>query len=273
MGGGLDLVEQARSILTERGLVFDALDVSGALAYCGTTQKPTSRAGRYRVHLDAPANVWFSNYHSGMSGTCLLAGNGEPLTAAERQALQKRIQEERTAKERAEQIRHERRAEDARRMYAGYEDIHSLTFRPPYLVRKGVDPVPGLKQVKAELSPYAGQLLSLLLVVPAMDERGKIWTLQYVDWRGEKRFLAGARKKSCFFPIAAADGRRDGPLCVCEGIATALSIHEATGHAVLSCFDAGNIEPVAEAARRRYPERDIILCADNDIRQTEKDTA
>jgi putative DNA primase/helicase len=34
---------------------------------------------------------------------------------------------------------------------------------------------------------------------------------------------------------------------------------------VLVAFDAGNLKPVAEIARRRCPERNIILAADNDV--------
>ncbi|MEG2173367.1 MAG: AAA family ATPase [Desulfovibrionaceae bacterium] len=53
---------------------------------------------------------------------------------------------------------------------------------------------------------------------------------------------------------------------MCEGYATAASIHLATGHAVLCAFNAGNLLPVAEAARALYPQRRLILCADNDVK-------
>lgn len=53
-------------------------------------------------------------------------------------------------------------------------------------------------------------------------------------------------------------------LFICEGYATGASIHEATGHAVAVAFDSGNLKPVAEALRRKYPETKLIICADND---------
>src|SRR5699024_5370404 len=47
---------------------------------------------------------------------------------------------------------------------------------------------------------------------------------------------------------------------------TAASIHEATGHAVAVAFNAGNLKPVAEALRAKYPALEIVIAADNDLR-------
>ena len=46
--------------------------------------------------------------------------------------------------------------------------------------------------------------------------------------------------------------------------ATAATIHEATGQPVAVCFDAGNLKPVAEALRAKFPDIKLIICADND---------
>jgi Uncharacterized protein conserved in bacteria len=56
----------------------------------------------------------------------------------------------------------------------------------------------------------------------------------------------------------------DGPLLVCEGWATGASLAMATGCTVVAAMDAGNLTPVAEALRRRFPAADIVLVADND---------
>jgi len=45
----------------------------------------------------------------------------------------------------------------------------------------------------------------------------------------------------------------------------------ATGFAVLSAFNAGNLCPVAEMAREKYPDREIVICADNDLTNTKPD--
>jgi hypothetical protein len=56
-----------------------------------------------------------------------------------------------------------------------------------------------------------------------------------------------------------------GPLCLCEGFATGASIHEATGYPVAVGFNAGNLLAVAKALRKRFPELDLLVCADDDV--------
>jgi putative DNA primase/helicase len=87
--------------------------------------------------------------------------------------------------------------------------------------------------------------------------------LQFIQPDGAKRFLKGGRKQGCCWRIGPAQGA--GTLCIAEGYATAASIHEATARPVLIAFDAGNLQAVAEAARKLHPEADIILCADHDL--------
>ena len=102
-----------------------------------------------------------------------------------------------------------------------------------------------------------------LLVVPLRDATGKLWSLQFIGADGQKRFLKGGRKVGCYHGI----GKRPAPgepLCVCEGYATGASIHEATGHAAVVAFDAGNLLPVARALRAKYPEARIVIAGDND---------
>jgi len=49
-----------------------------------------------------------------------------------------------------------------------------------------------------------------------------------------------------------------------EGMATMHSIRAATGLAVAAAFSAGNLAPVAQALRRKFPTMPIILAADDD---------
>ena len=51
---------------------------------------------------------------------------------------------------------------------------------------------------------------------------------------------------------------------ICEGYATGASIHEATGHAVICAMNSGNLSEVAKSARELWPQREIIIAADND---------
>ena len=103
------------------------------------------------------------------------------------------------------------------------------------------------------------------IVVPMCDVSGQVHGVQLV--RGEKkrprqgRFLARRPgEEGHFFLIGAITW-----CCVvAEGYATAASIHEATRLPVAVAFDAGNLAPVAEALKKRYPRAAFIIAADDD---------
>lgn len=89
---------------------------------------------------------------------------------------------------------------------------------------------------------------------------GKITSLQFINRDGEKRFLFGGEKGG--YLIGKIQPGK--PVCICEGFATGATIHEATGHAVIVAFDAGNMKKIASALRANKPDMVIVLCADDD---------
>ena len=97
-----------------------------------------------------------------------------------------------------------------------------------------------------------------------MKLNGKITSLQFINCDGEKRFLSGGEKGG--YLIGKIEAGK--PIYIAEGFATGASIHEATGHAVVVAFDAGNLRKIADALRAKYPDAVIVLCADDDY-QTE----
>jgi putative DNA primase/helicase len=117
----------------------------------------------------------------------------------------------------------------------------------PYLARKGIRGV-GLRR------------LGERLVVPGRDVDGTLHTLQFIGPDGGKRFLTGGRIKGVYCPIGTLADR----LLIAEGVATAISLYIATGSATAAAFSAGNLRPVAEALRRKFPALPIVVCADDD---------
>lgn len=115
----------------------------------------------------------------------------------------------------------------------------------PYLTKKGV-------------KPHALFISGQDLIIPMGDGK-QIWNYQKIRPDGEKRFMPEAKKQGTWFEIAG-----DETICLCEGYATAASLHEATGHTVIVAFDAGNLVTVAPKIKELYPQRPIIICADND---------
>jgi len=131
----------------------------------------------------------------------------------------------------------------------------------PYLKRKGIQPH-GAKIYHGSLS-IGGMACNNALMIPMMLG-GRISSLQFISRDGEKRFLPDGEKGGGLIGKIEADK----PICIAEGFATGASIHEATGHAVVVAFDAGNLRKMAEALRAKYPDAVIVLCADDDC-QTE----
>jgi len=117
----------------------------------------------------------------------------------------------------------------------------------PYLKRKGV-------------LPHGIRLSENKLIIPLYNSYGILVSLQLINVDGEKKFLAGAPVASHFFLIGTPVER----LCITEGFATGASVYEATGYAVAVAFSSANLKSTAEEIRKKFPNIEIIICADTD---------
>ena len=255
-----DILHSFAECLRVAGLEVETVQADGLLHRCGTTDRPRRKDGAYKAFLDAPASLWWKNWRTGDEGTWMARPEKE-LTAAQRKALHERIRV----------IRAHNEAEQARRWQAAaklaisiWNHASPVGDNHPYLQRKEV-PAIGLRQTED------GRL-----IVPVLNPSGRIQSLQFIlpekPVEGtDKFFLKGGKTSGGFFSIPAKNGTRDGPLLIAEGYATGASLHLATGYAVLIAFNAGNLEAVARTARARYPDREIMLCADNDCESVKSD--
>lgn len=233
--------------LQEIGLVVDDFQADGQLHRCGTAKNPRGLDGAYRVHLDPPVSLWWQNWQTGLSGTWC-AKDGKQLSKQEREALAARIAEDRRQAEEEQQRRYAEAALKAQKIWQEAKPVEDQAHA--YLEKKGV-------------LAHGLRISGKALVVPVFKAKGEIQSLQFISEDGTKRFLSGGRTKGGYFYIGAQENS-DEPLCVVEGYATGASVHEATGFDVLVAFNAGNLLPVAQMARKFYSEREIVLCADYD---------
>lgn len=118
----------------------------------------------------------------------------------------------------------------------------------PYLTKKGVGTTEGLK-ISSD-----GRL-----IIPIAINK-QITSLQFIDDKGEKRFLTGGKLKGGWFVI---EGDND-TIYVAEGYSTGRSIHEATGKTVYIAFNAGNIYDATGYVRSEYDKSRIIIAGDDD---------
>jgi len=238
-----------RHALDAAGLAPVEIIMDGQLHRCPTADKPNGKDGAYIAHADEPASIWWQNWRIGQSDTWT-AKSPRELSPAEREDLKRRIELDRTARVKATAELHTEKAALAAFIY---ESAQNCPEDHAYLVKKGVPALGGL-----------GLSRDGRVIIPVRNERGEIQSLQFIGEDGQKRFLSGAKMAGGYFAIKNY-GDKTGPLYVCEGYATGATVHLATGATVLCAFNAGNLMAVAEMARRNYPERVIILCADDDL--------
>lgn len=235
----------------------DAMAMAG-LSPSGTLDlRPDGRLVRFRLEGDKPGsrNGWavlhdgpvpsgaFGSWRTGASHTWRGA-SARRLTPAERDAL--RRQQAAAQQARATELQAVQ-AEAATRAERLWQRARPATDAHPYLRAKRVRAI-GLRQLRD------------MLLVPARDEAGALGTLQFIGPDGVKRFLTGGRIRGCYCAI----GRPGDCLLLAEGYATAATIFEATGCAVAVAFNAGNLLPVAQALRRKFPALRLVVCADDD---------
>jgi len=234
-----------RAAMSAAGLpTKDLIIADGKLHRCHIEgDKPGSKNGFYVLYGDNIPAGCFGSWKTGDTIKWCAKPDKE-LTRAQREQNRRRILEAYKVRE-AEEI--ERRRAARNKALLIWKSSPPVSDSHLYLVKKCV-------------KNHGLRLHKGLLVIPLRDNDENLHSLQFIDGEGNKRFLSGGRKKGCYFFI----GIPVESLCIAEGYATAASIYESTGIPVAVAFDAGNLMPVAQALRTKFPEIKITLCADND---------
>ena len=234
------------------GYAPDTIQQEGVIQRFSTNGKRGDLSGWYIWYGMAGA---FGNWRTGESCRWHCREYRE-LNREERRRIDRQIRQAEARRKHELEAGYGHMAEQAR------EDIkhfHPATTDHPYLIEKGILPHDALidgQNVLIITMYYRGEIVSYQRIFPVRLPDGT-----------NKRFLKGGRKKGCYPPIGNK-GERD--LGICEGFATGASIHEATGDDVVVAFDAGNLLPVARAMRDKYPDRKIILWADDDYQRVDR---
>lgn len=217
---------------------------------------------RYKTDGDHEANCWYVLHENGelQAGAygCWKRGINqkycnkydEELTPEERKARSAA-----TESSRKERLKQEQENQSEVRAKASKLFMTAPTVSAHgYLTRKGVS-VHGLIRL-SNYGPTEGWLALAL-----QDERGIIHSAQFIAEDGTKRFYYQGRVNGCFFKLSESDS---GPIVICEGYATGASVYEATGWSVLCAMNCHNLIPVAASLRKKWPERTVVISADND---------
>lgn len=170
------------------------------------------------------------------------------------EAINKELEQ---AKQAAQKKRAEARNKAAREAQELWNKINE-SGESHYLRSKNVDGF-GIR--------YGADRYGKFIAVPMRSAAGDLRGLQRiydqpVKSGSNKLFGAGTWKEGSYHLIGECSDNT--PIFVAEGYATAASIHMATRHPVVVCFDAWNAIKVIRSIREIYPAHDLVLAADND---------
>ena len=148
----------------------------------------------------------------------------------------------------------EKRYEDARkRALTIWNGCYPASSNHPYAKAKRMG-TKGLRQGRAGL------------VVPLYQNK-QISTLQFINDKGDKKFLTGGKIKGSYF-IWGNIKKPFDTVYVAEGISSGFAVHVLADYApVFSAMNASNLQNVACSIRRKWVEKNIIIAADNDVRK------
>lgn len=237
--------------MNSHGIAFSgSLSADGKIHRFSTTGKGKDKSGWYVLHLDHDfAAGAFGDWKNG-DGSHKWLSIEERLLSPDQQARHRKHQED---VDRQIQHGYELAAQECR---TAWDTAAPAPADFPYLMKKGV-PAHGLRV------HHDGYLL-----IPMMDSMGQIRSLQRIYPDGSKYNWTGGEKQGHYFTIPGSS-----EIYICEGYATGATIHQATGGTVVVAFDAGNLYPVTETVKAKFPQARITICADNDQWKPEKGNA
>lgn len=222
--------------------------VSGKIIRFATaSDKGTQQSGWFFGDFEcAYPSAIFGDWRDSDGRQTWRADTGHQPNPAELAQAKKEMQRIRDAHQAQIKANREAAATEAAAIWGRTTDVESH----PYLKRKGIN-------------ANGARLDGDALVLPIRDINGRLMSVERIFPDGSKRFLKDGEKGAGMFLIG--DDDQASPLVLSEGFSTAASIHEATGLPVVVTFDAGNLIKVAEKVRAKYPNRQIVIAADDDV--------
>lgn len=216
------------------------------------TNKP---CGEYQIAIDERGYYgWCVDYRIGVFHAISEFDKTKSYTQQQIEEFKKRADESRKKREieRNEKLKIIA-SESARAWRSSIESDH------PYLIKKQITKT-GTRVFQG--GEIAGKQYGRCLLVPVFKD-GAICNLQLIFDDGFKMFIPDSTVKGAYTAFADKDEDKS-KIIICEGFATGASIRLAIQKPVIVAFNAYNMEHVADEMRRKYPNSEIVIAADND---------
>lgn len=227
------------------------------------------KRGGYVVYMDeSPAGAFWK--YGGSSAVPKTkwhykTGYVSSLSEEERQAL---FEKQRLKRQEEERKRAQTRGMQQRKVRMEWAAATKATAAHRYAVKKKLSSVPGAR------------LYGDSLMVAYIDTSGEIRSRQLIDLKGpsnprgkDNSWGTGKQGHFCVlsgYPNPLGNGtdvippNAPGPIFICEGWATGVSIYEATECVTVVAIDAGNLYPVTKSLLENYTGAEFVVAADND---------
>ena len=250
-GNEADLIAEMQTI----GLNVGFLNTSGDLVRIPVQATPgvrpdkgNEKSGWYVINV--VHNHIFATYGNWRTGSEYKWSSVQinTLTPNERQDLQLKMQQAQEEAKKQKLQRYEEVAKDCQNRFQTYSEV----IKHPYLEAK---------QIKS----YSLKLHNKSLVVPIYNVDGEIRSLQFIQEDGSKRFVSAGQVKGNIFLIGTDFNslNKVQSLVVVEGMATGVSVWDATQIPVACVFSANFGNDAVENIRKKTDAR-IYLAFDND---------
>lgn len=182
--------------------------------------------------------------------------SNQTYSEEENKVIQAELKESKKLFEKQKEESQKEAAKDANKQW----DTSFTDKDSPYLTKKGFNA--GATQILGLRTTHSswGSIDTLAF---CRDINTTIYGFQKIQEDGFKAFQPGQRIDGLFHLIGKITAQTK-KIFLAEGIATAASIHFATGAPTICGFNAGNLPKVAAELRKKYPILPIIICGDDD---------
>ncbi len=152
---------------------------------------------------------------------------------------------------------------------------HSIqTTQHAYLTKKQINPVgvktldlTGLQHIDPWFVSWVNNhQLDGALVIP-MYADDQLVNLQLITLE-TKYFLPSGKAKGAYLTLG--NPSNSTRIVIATGYATGNAIHTSIGYPTICCFSDSNIDAIAGIAKKKYPQHEIIIAADNDCHSDSK---
>lgn len=241
-----DVLAKAGCLLTENHPIMDGKPHRIAL----DSDKKGEKSGFYVGFLDGHPAGYVKNNRSGeeikwRSRQNIIQSMDQAVIKA--QLLQKQVERLKAHQQLQD--------ENALQIQNTLQTLQPILKNTPYLEKKGIQPKSGIFTDSLNEKTY----------IPMIDCDGKVWSMQTISANGAKYFAKNCRKEGCFHVIGGLETiKNTRAILVAEGYATAATLAEALNMPVVVAFDAGNLVLVASGLKERFPEKPLVIAADDD---------